>query len=439
MNIAATYELPESFNGFASFGAPRREIPQISAAANDRRDVIAELPAAGMDEVVAALQLLEHSVQRCLSFEKVLPEAMLKTLGDINRVQSTLTLAGYFRGDARPALSRATQRQEAPLSAPSAPFHGLVGACPQMRRLYQSIEAAGTARANLLIVGETGTGKELVARAIHGCGLRANAPFIALNCAALPKDLIESELFGYQRGAFSGATSDHLGLFRAGEGGTLFLDEITEMSAETQSKLLRAIQERSIRPVGSTREQPVNVRVIASTNRDPKAALAEGRLRADLYYRLQAVVLTVPPLRARMADVPLLVEHFISLFNRRDGRSVEGVEQRALEALLIYRWPGNVRELSNAIEGAFTFGKGSLINCADLPPEVVAVDKLEAESKVANDPATELPTFADNERELISRALKNARGNKVLAAKRLQISRKKLYAKIAKYQIAEVA
>ncbi len=390
-----------------------------------------------VDQVVAAVLLFEQSVQSGLSVENVQQEPMLKVLDDANRVQRTLILSGYFRCDAASIGTVATESHAAPLSRARASFHGLVGDCSQMRRLYQSIEAAGAARANLLIVGESGTGKELVARAIHSCGPRADAPFIALNCAALPKDLIESELFGYKRGAFSGATSDHLGLFRAAEGGTLFLDEITEMSAETQSKLLRAIQERSIRPVGSTREQPVNVRVIASTNRDPKEAVAQGRLRADLYYRLQAVVLTVPPLRDRIDDVPLLVGHFINLFNQNDGRNVQGIEQRALNALLNYQWPGNVRELSNAIEAAFTFGKGSLIECVDLPPEVAASDKPQAKSKVATAQVTELSTFADNERELISRALRIARGNKVLAAKRLQISRKKLYAKIAKYEIAE--
>jgi transcriptional regulator with PAS, ATPase and Fis domain len=388
-------------------------------------------------QVIGALHHFERSVQISLAIEKVLPHAMFKALDDINRVQRTLIASGYFRRDGASA-SFASEHQAALLPAGTS-FHGLVGGCPKMRRLFQSIEAAGAARANLLIIGESGTGKELVARAIHSCGPRADAPFIALNCAALPKDLIESELFGYKRGAFSGANSDHLGLFRAAEGGTLFLDEITEMSAETQSKLLRAIQERSIRPVGSTREQPVNVRVIASTNRDPKAAVAQGQLRADLYYRLQAVVLTVPPLRERIDEVPLLVDHFINLFNQNDGRRLEGIEQHALNALLNYNWPGNVRELSNVIEAAFTFGKGPLIECADLPPEVVASDKTEAKTKVATAQVTELSTFADNERELISRALINANGNKVLAAKRLQISRKKLYAKIAKYQIAEVA
>jgi transcriptional regulator with PAS, ATPase and Fis domain len=254
---------------------------------------------------------------------------------------------------------------------PTHRFHGLVGATAAMRQLYQRIEAAAATKSNLLIVGESGTGIELVARAIHECGPRRERPFVALNCAALPQDLIESELFGFKRGAFSGATVEHLGLFRAAEGGTLLLDEITEMSAETQSKLLRAIQERAIRPIGSIREEPVDVRVLSSTNRDPRRAVAEGDLREDLYYRLQACLLTLPPLRDRREDIPLLVDHFIAVFNEELGRNFEGIEPQALDAMLKHPWPGNVHELCSAIEGAFTSGAGPLIKLSDLPPAVV--------------------------------------------------------------------
>ncbi len=208
-------------------------------------------------------------------------------------------------------------------------FHGLVGATAAMRQFYQRIEAVAATKGNLLIVGESGTGIELVARVIHESGPRRDRPFVALNCAALPEDLIESELFGFNRGAFSGATVEHLGPFRAAEGGTLLLNEITVMSAETQSKLLRAIQERAIRPIGSIHEEPVDVRVISSTNRDPRTAVAEGDLREDLYYRLQACVLTLPPLRDRRKDIPLLVDHFIAIFNEELGRNFEGIEPQA--------------------------------------------------------------------------------------------------------------
>ena len=317
-------------------------------------------------------------------------------------------------------------------------FHGLVGSGPAMRRLYDHIEAAAGTRGTILIVGESGTGKELAARAIHECGAVPMAPFVALNCAAIPKDLIESELFGYMKGAFSGANADYLGLFRAAVGGTLFLDEVTEMAPETQSKLLRAVQERTVRPVGSTREMPVNVRLIASTNRDPEEAVRVGNLRQDLYYRLQAGVLKMPPLREHSDDIPLLVEHFIEYFNEKlqPRVLVRGAEEDALAAMTKYSWPGNVRELSNAIEGAFTFGRSPMIRLQDLPAGIAAT-RPDSPSLRSNRPAPEpgLPigTFAEAERELIARALKSTDGNKVQAAALLRISRKKLYAKIEKY------
>jgi transcriptional regulator with PAS, ATPase and Fis domain len=229
--------------------------------------------------------------------------------------------------------------------------------------------------------------------AIHEGGPSPNAPFIALNCAAIPRELIESELFGYKRGAFSGATTEYIGLIRAAEGGTLFLDEVTEMSADTQSKLLRAIQEHSVRPVGSTREIVVEARIVASTNRDPIEAMRGGQLRNDLYYRLQAGVIEIAPLRERLEDIPLLVEHFIDLFNARHVRAtpVTGIEAEALETMRRYEWPGNVRELANAIEGAFTFGRSPLIRFADLPPALTG-------SHVARQRSTSFPvpigTFA---------------------------------------------
>jgi transcriptional regulator with PAS, ATPase and Fis domain len=303
-----------------------------------------------------------------------------------------------------------------------------------MRQLYERIEAAAATRGTVLVLGESGSGKELVARAVHECAAAPRAPFVALNCAAIPRELIESELFGYKRGAFSGAATEYLGLFRAADGGTLFLDEITEMSPETQSKLLRVIQERTVRPVGSTTEVPVDVRLVASTNREPEQAMKEGQLRRDLYYRLHVNVLRVPPLRERLEDVPLLVEHFIALFNEklRPAVPVAGVDDEALAALERHGWPGNVRELANVIEAAFTFGRSEIIRATHLPPEI---SKAAARAAPAAAPGA-VPTFADAERELIRRALATTAGNKVHAAKLLRISRKKLYAKIAKYGLS---
>jgi DNA-binding NtrC family response regulator len=393
-------------------------------------------------EVVASLHLYEESAYEVFPTP---PLEIYTAFDKLSHVRMILLADAYFRSSSASAGARiqALQRQATLVAREKrSVFHNLVGASLEMRRLYDRIEAAGGTRGTILIVGESGTGKELVARAIHECGEIPSVPFVALNCAAIPRELIESELFGYKKGAFSGANADYLGLFRAAEGGTLFLDEITEMAPETQTKLLRAIQERSVRPVGSTREIPINVRLIASTNRDPEDAVRAGHLRQDIYYRLQAGVLTVPPLRERVDDIPLLVEHFIELFNEKlqPRTAVKGIEEDALEAMKEYAWPGNVRELSNSIEGAFTFGRWLTIRLQDLPSSVLGKRLAQVSSNVgyvATRTASELPlgSFAAAERELIARALKSTEGNKVAAAALLRISRKKLYAKIEKYGI----
>jgi DNA-binding NtrC family response regulator len=328
-------------------------------------------------------------------------------------------------------------------------LHGLLGTSLAMRQIYDRIKAAGRARGTVLIVGESGTGKELAARAIHKAGPNPNAPFVAVNCPAIPRDLIESELFGHKRGAFSGANVDYIGLFRAAEGGTLFLDEVTEMNLETQSKLLRALQEHAVRSVGSITEAPVKVRVIASTNRRPELAVKMGLLREDLYYRLQANVIDLPPLRERSEDIPLLTSHFIKILNAEAAAivPVTGIAQDAMAALLKYPWPGNVRELSNAIESAVTFGHTPRIRLKDLPQNVRRNEPKTAPTTTADRtapgeihamPAYEFggpapKTFDETERELIERALHMAGHNKTYAAELLKISRKKLYARLVKY------
>ncbi len=388
-------------------------------------------------EVIVSMHLFEESASTV--FPSSSPPTIYQSFDKLSHCRMIVLANAYFRSQTALAGTRIQELEREAAQLPAGQrsrFHGLVGASPVMRRLYERIEAAGHTRGTVLVVGESGTGKELVARAIHECGLEPSSPFVALNCAALPKDLIESELFGYKRGAFSGANTEYLGLFRAAEGGTLFLDEITEMSAETQSKLLRAIQERMVRPVGSTREVSVNVRLIASTNRNPEEAVSAGQLRQDLYYRLQASVLHVPPLRERISDVPLLAQHFIALFNEKLHRTppVVGIEEDAAEAMKRYPWPGNVRELSNAIESAFTFGRAATLRLVDLPPALASEPGTQV---VLAPPSAITPngvaTFADVERDLIKRTLTMTEGNKARAAKLLRISRKKLYAKIAKY------
>jgi two-component system response regulator AtoC len=386
-------------------------------------------------ELIVSMHLFEESAATVFpSFPPITPRTY-QSFDKLSHIRMIVLADTYFRSKTAVSGARiqALEREAGVLPNHSrSSFHGMVGASAGMRQLYDKVDAAGVTRGTILIVGESGTGKELVARAIHECGPQPTAEFVALNCAAIPKDLIESELFGYKRGAFSGANAEYLGLFRAADRGTLFLDEVTEMSADTQSKLLRAIQERTVRPVGSTREVAVDVRLIASTNRDPQEAVKSGRLREDLYYRLQASVIQIPPLRDRLEDVPLLVEHFIELFNARQMRAVPvtGAGDDAIEAMRRYSWPGNVRELANAIETAFTFSRSQVIRLQDLPASISGSRAPERAPAGKRNP---VGTFADAERDLIQSALEATEGNKVHAANLLKISRKKLYAKIEKY------
>ncbi len=344
---------------------------------------------------------------------------------------------GYYRRVNGPACTVATPARAAEALSTSVPplrglFHGMVGRSPAMQRVFEQFSRLAPGAAPVLVAGETGTGKELIARAIHNAGPRRGGPFVAVKCAALPGELIESELFGYKRGAFSGAVSDHLGLFRAAVGGTLLLDEITEMSHEMQAKLLRVVQERSVRPVGSVTEVPVDVHIIASTNRDPQDIVAHRVLRSDLYYRLCVSMVMVPPLRERGDDILLLVEYHLGVLNQRYGHAVHGVRGVTADAMvnIIARdWPGNVRELFNVLEDAFTACPSLHITPADLPFRPLPAEPAGA----APDPDTE--TFAAGERALIERALSATRGNKLRAARHLGISRKKLYAKLAKYTL----
>jgi DNA-binding NtrC family response regulator len=397
-------------------------------------------------EEVALVHLYWTMGMRIFADSGTFDPGIYRAFEKLNYVRMTLIGDAYFRyRTAEQGVRLSEVEREAAKIPPEerTQFHGLIGASLPMRALYRRIESAARTRGTVLIVGESGTGKELVARAIHECSDEPGAPFVALNCAALPTHLIESELFGYRRGAFSGANADYLGLFRAAEGGTLFLDEITEMSAETQSKLLRAVQERKVRPVGATSEIAVNVRLIASTNRDPNAALAGGHLRQDLYYRLQANVLNVPSLRERIDDVPILAEHFIRIFNERMGKRdpVAGIEDAALLAMKQHRWPGNVRELSNVIEGAFTFGANSRIKLEDLSglsiiapmsPPATQTNTPEA-SRPPVEPAAARAKFDEMECDLIRRTLEKTGGNKSRAAQLLGISRKRLYSRIERY------
>jgi len=311
-------------------------------------------------------------------------------------------------------------------------FENIVGASSGIRLVYEKIEAARKIESTVLISGESGTGKELVAKAIHYNGPRAAEPFVPINCAAMPADLIESELFGHKKGAFTGAVTDYEGLFRSADGGTIFLDEILDMPYGSQAKLLRVLQEKKIRPVGGTEEIPVNVRVIASSNRDVHEAVSKKNFREDLYYRLSVIQIKLPPLRRRLGDIPILVRHFISKYNLIFQRTVKGISKDALVPLTQYQWPGNVRELESTIEHAFAFGNSDMIYKFDLPGYIT--ERIEAASHKLDDPK-DVPTLSKAEGELLKQALIAAEGNKSRAAELLGISRPRLYKMMKKYGV----
>ncbi len=334
----------------------------------------------------------------------------------------------------------------------------LVGSSPQMRAIYQLIERVAPSNVSVLVTGESGTGKELVARSLHDLSSRRNKPFVAVNCAAIPETLIESEIFGHEKGAFTGAIERRAGCFELAEEGTLLLDEIGEMPAATQAKLLRVLEDRKLRRLGSKAETPVDVRVIAATNKDPEKAVAEGELRGDLYYRLNVFSIQMPPLRDHLGDVAAIAERMIADMNTRHSCAVTGLEPAMLERLRSYRWPGNVRELRNTIERATILAGSGRLSIEHLPPHfgepgfappstgrtrsavvggVVLQDvATEAERfrKEENTVRVEVGTTVDEaERQLILKTLNSTHNNKTRAAEILGISSKTLQNKLKEY------
>ena len=311
-------------------------------------------------------------------------------------------------------------------------FSNVIGKSKKMRELFELIEAVAESDANILIQGENGVGKELIANAIHVRSGRNKGPFIKINCAALPKELIESELFGYKKGAFTGATTDKVGLLELAAGGSLLLDEIGEMPLLLQTKLLRVLQEREYRPIGSDRLVKVDFRLICATNVEPDAAIKDGRLREDLYFRINTVALRVPPLRERTEDLPLLCSHFLEKFNGRYQKNVQGISPAAYHLLIRFRWPGNVRELENAIERAVLVAKSADVQPQDLP------DSIRGDA-VAEDAFTVPPhhTLAEIERMAVVQTLQRTNWNKQEAAQILGLYRPTLYSKIKKHDIKD--
>ncbi len=306
----------------------------------------------------------------------------------------------------------------------------LIGESPPMKRVYDLISRVGRADASVVITGESGTGKELVARALHTESGRAEQPFVAINCAAVPANLLESELFGHVKGAFTDAKMARKGLFEQAHGGTLLLDEVGEMPEEMQPKLLRVLQERTLRPVGSNVEVSIDTRVVAATNRDLETEVEEGRFREDLFYRLNVVQIHVPPLRARGNDILLLAQRFLDEYATNLNKPVKGISAEAARKLLEYDWPGNVRQLQNSIERAVTLTRFDQISVEDLPDKIAKYES----TRVGDVDVEHMLSLAELERRYIEKVLAAADGNKTQAAKVLGLDRRTLYRKLERYE-----
>ncbi len=306
-------------------------------------------------------------------------------------------------------------------------FENIIGKSPAMKKVFETIELVAPSRANVLIYGESGTGKEMIADAIHHNSPRRDKPYIKVHCAAIPESLLESELFGHEKGAFTGAIARKRGRFELANGGTIFLDEIGELSLQMQVKLLRVIQEREFVRVGGEESIKVDVRIISATNKDLREEVKKGNFREDLYYRLNVVSIYVPPLRERRDDIPLLVHKFIEEFSRENNKEIEGITNGALQALMSYNWPGNVRELRNVIESIVVLTKNKVITEEDLPPYILSKEE---------ETYLKLPagiSLEEAEKRLIKFTLENTGGNKTKASEILKIGRKTLHRKLDEY------
>jgi transcriptional regulator with GAF, ATPase, and Fis domain len=382
-------------------------------------------------EIVGGLNFLANSVGQ---YREEDAEIARRIADQVALVLSHEKIAKEARlaAEAREEASRLEGRLAALMEALASYLGGprqIIGNSKSWREVLDMVSKVATADTTVLLTGESGTGKEVVARAIHAASPRAGKPFLAINCAALPEQLLESELFGYERGAFTGALQARAGKIEQAAEGVLFLDEVAEMSSSVQAKFLRVLQEREFQRLGGSRVQKADVRVIAATNRDLTAALARGDFREDLYYRLRVFEIALPPLRERKDDILPLAESFVEEIGKTVGRPCAGISKEAREVLLGHPWPGNVRELHNAIERAIILCEGGLITAEHLPPARAGNGKGAANGSVPGQ------SLGDIERHLVENALKDARQNKALAARLLGISRSQLYSRIQKYGI----
>jgi nitrogen regulation protein NR(I) len=402
-------------------------------------------------------------LRQALAEDPDLPIVMITAHGTVDTAVEALKIGAFDyltkpfdKEEVRQIVAKALRTRQlagaeasAGQTAPGARF-GIIGTSTGIAELYALLERVADTPTTVLITGESGTGKELVARALHDHSSRKEKPFIKVNCAAIPKELIESELFGYERGAFTGAVSSKPGRFELANGGTLFLDEIGEIPVEMQVKLLRALQESEFERVGGIKTIHVDVRLVAATNRDLKKLIGAGVFREDLYYRLNVVPIRLPALRERAGDIPLLVEHFLRKFNERLKKHVTSVEPEALDVLASYAWPGNIRELENVIERAVLFCDGQKLRAQDLPPEVrgalattqTPVTDADLEAALASEGGLKehvKVAMSRLERELVGRALAQTNGNVTHAARLLKISRKGLQLKMKELGLREGA
>ncbi len=426
--------------GYEVVGTAATAAEAVATAARTRPDlVLMDIELRGDGDGVDAARGLRELYDPAVVF--------LTAYADENTVRRTETVGAvgyivkpYSRNEIRAVLAtalgirqrlRSLEREGSPpLAAPAAlpadltEFHGMLGVCPAMRRLFERIHDVARLDWAVLIEGETGTGKELTARALHAESLRASRPFVAVNCAGLTESLLTSQLFGHKRGTFTGAVADQPGLFEAAHGGTLFLDEIADVSAGAQQALLRVLEDGMVQRVGDTMSRAVNVRIVSATQRDLKVDVAAGRFRADLLYRLRAVRLALPPLRERREDVSLLLASSLARAVRHTGLPVEGFSGSATARLEVYSWPGNVRELNHAVDHAVLACRRGLIGVEHLPPEIAVA------------PREAGPGSPGEERERIFAALQRTRGNRAEAARLLGMSRATLYRRFAALGIA---
>ena len=417
-------------------------------AAESAERAIRALDSANIDAVLLDLRFGGSGLELLHAIKRQRPDALVIVVTNFGTVQSAVQAMKFGAYDyvtkpfSMEELRRLFERLAADLRLKTqnrllretiksqTGFGNIVGCAPEMQRLYRIIAKAAQSTHPVLILGESGTGKEIFAKAIHVAGPLRDKPFIPVDCGSLVPTLIESELFGHVRGAFTGAAGSKDGLLSIAEGGTVFLDEIGELPIDLQAKLLRAIQEKEIRPVGGTKQIPINVRILGATNRDLEQAVSEGTFRRDLFFRLNVLTLRIPPLRERRQDIPLLVAHFLERIGR-DSESEKTISEDALKVLLSYDWPGNVRELENALERACVVTSASELQVRDLPTHLTAAPQ---DATIAA-PGNGIVPIAELEKQTILQALAHLNGDKMLAARLLGIGKTTLYRKLKEYEV----